>query len=154
MSASRDTGQATTSFSEIFTKSKKTVGDMGYSIKFEALPQELQDHITGRLDPATLVSFRQTCRRYYSSMSLEDHLHEVEMLSKHRANYACSLCRSVKPEPAFALRQISGHKKKEASRRTDRFCEACGVKYRLCNSVDIGHHRSFHMIRGPRKVLS
>ena len=73
---------------------------------FIKLPLGIQNLITAHLDPSTLVSFRQTCRLYYRSLEQLEHLHEVEMLDKHRDNYACALCRSVKPETAFALRRM------------------------------------------------
>ena len=72
---------------------------------FDRLPHELQQNIVAYLDPSSLVSFRQTCQRYYHSIPLLTHLHEIEMLDKHRDNYACALCQSIKPETAFALRR-------------------------------------------------
>ncbi len=78
---------------------------MVHSTIFATLPGKVQDLIVAHLDPSTLVSFRQTCRRYYHSVPLSKHLHEVEMLDKNRTNYACALCYGVKPETAFALRR-------------------------------------------------
>ena len=106
---------------------------------FDTLPREVQDLVISHLDPATLVSFRQSCRRFYHTVPLSQHLHEVEMLDKHRANFACALCRTVKPETAFALRQITGDKRKIASVRCVRFCESCGESRKFCNSYDLGH---------------
>ncbi len=49
--------------------------------------------------------------------------------------------------------EINGNKQKNKQKHSKRFCEACGSKYKLCNSVDLRQEEMLRVVQGKSKQL-
>ena len=120
------------------------------------MPVEIETMIIKNVHPSDALNLQLANHYYYNAASLkrldriqvQDFLHERELRSSNSSWFACNMCHTLKPVPAFPVGQIKRHGKHSFDRWRERFCLTCGLE-----SGKVTPGSKIKVFRGQSQVL-